>query len=365
MESMVNHNKILKQAYKGKKVLLTGHTGFKGAWMLSLLHQLGANIKGYALAPKSSNDLYNLIDGDHLCNSIIADLRDTQRLENEIEEFQPDFIFHFAAQPLVRESYRNPKDTYEVNVIGTLNILEALKKVNQKCSVVMITTDKVYYNHEWEFAYRENDTLGGKDPYSASKACSELVIQSYQHAFFPKEGFDQHKKAIAVARAGNIIGGGDWSEDRLIPDFIRAVYADKAITIRYPNAVRPWQHVLDPLLGYLQLGQKLDENPLNFSEPFNFGPTINDCVSVEKIITKMIDSWGEGKMEKDKNIQHMKESNFLMLDTTKVSRDLGWNPKLSLEESIQKTVEWYAVLKDSPSEIKAFTQNQIKTYLEL
>ena len=363
MENMVKPFSTLYETYKDKKVFLTGHTGFKGAWMLGMLNQLGAKVKGYALAPKTPHDLYHLIDGDQLCDSIIADLRDASRLEKEMESFQPDYVFHLAAQPLVRESYKDPRETYEVNVIGTLNVLEALKKVNQKCSVVMITTDKVYFNHEWSFAYRENDELGGKDPYSASKACSELVIQSYQHAFFPVDQLHKHQKSIAVARAGNIIGGGDWSDNRLIPDFVRAVYVDASIKIRSPKAVRPWQHALDPINGYLKLGQALNSDPISFSTPFNFGPKTQDCVDVESVINQCISYWKKGTLEIVNEDKEMRESHFLMLDTAKVERELNWIPKLNLSQGLHKTIDWYASFQKDPQNIKKFTFEQIKTFL--
>jgi CDP-glucose 4,6-dehydratase len=363
MENMVKSSSTLFDTYQGKKVFLTGHTGFKGSWMLAMLNQLGATVKGYALPPKTPHDLYHLIDGDKLCDSVIADLRDFNRLETEIANFQPDFIFHFAAQPLVRESYKDPRETYEINVIGTINVLEALKKVTQKCSVVMVTTDKVYFNHEWSFAYRENDELGGKDPYSASKACSELVIQSYQHTIFPLSDLNQHQKGISVARAGNIIGGGDWSEDRLVPDFIRSVYVDSSIKIRSPRAVRPWQHVLDPLNGYLTLGQALNNDPFSFSTPFNFGPKIQDCVNVESVINQCISYWKKGTLEIVNEDKAMKESHFLMLDTSKVERELEWTPKLNLQQGLKKTIDWYATFQNNPKQIKAYTFEQIKTFL--
>lgn len=364
MESMAVNHKELVETYKGKKVFLTGHTGFKGAWMLGLLHHLGANVKGYALAPKTSKDLYHLIEGDLLCDSVINDIGNFEILEQEIEDFQPDFVFHFAAQPFVRESYRNPRETYEVNAIGTLNVLEALKKVTKKCSVIMITTDKVYFNHEWPFAYRENDELGGKDPYSASKACAELIIQSYRHSFFPKDKYHKHNKAIAVARAGNIIGGGDWSYERLIPDFVRSVLEDKSIHIRFPEAIRPWQHVLDPLQGYLELGRALCQDPNLYASPFNFGPKIQDCINVETVINRCIDFWQKGSMVVSSKQNNMKESGLLMLDTSKTEVTLGWKPKLSLTQGLEQTIDWYKFHQKSPQKIKEFTFEQIKTFLK-
>ena len=363
MENMVKMKSSLFDAYFGKKVFLTGHTGFKGAWLLGILNQLGAIVKGYANPPETPNDLYNLIEGNKLCDSVIADLRDYNRLEKEMESFQPDYVFHLAAQALVRESYKNPRETYEVNVIGTLNLLEALKKVDQKCNVVMITTDKVYFNHEWSFAYRENDQLGGQDPYSSSKACSEFVIQSYQHAFFPVNKFNNHQKAISVARAGNIIGGGDWSNDRLIPDLIRAVYTDTPIKVRSPKAVRPWQYVLDPLNGYLKLGQALNNDPISFSTPFNFGPKIHDCISVESVINQCISYCKKATVEIVDKDRDFKESHFLTLDTAKVERELKWTPKLTLSQGLQKTIDWYAAFQGNPTQIKKFTIEQINKFL--
>ena len=222
MEDMVNFRQ-LQRTYLGKKVFLTGHTGFKGAWLLKTLSLLGATVKGYALAPQTENDLYHLIDGDKLCESIIADVRDKQRLAQELISFEPDFVFHLAAQPLVRLSYQIPVETFEVNAIGTANLLDAVKSISKKCSAVLITTDKVYHNNEWEYPYRENDRLGGYDPYSASKACAELLIDSYRNSFFNTNDYNKHLKGIAVARAGNVIGGGDWSKDRLVPDIVRSL----------------------------------------------------------------------------------------------------------------------------------------------
>ncbi|MFZ9847685.1 MAG: CDP-glucose 4,6-dehydratase, partial [Flavobacteriales bacterium] len=234
--------KNLKKTYQGKKVFVTGHTGFKGSWMLYILHLAGAKIKGYALAPERKNDLFNIIDGKQICESIIADIRDTKTLKKEINSFQPDFIFHLAAQPLVRLSYEKPLETLEVNALGTANLLEAVKDLKKACTVVLITTDKVYENKEWIYPYRENDRLGGHDPYSMSKACAELVISSFRNSYFPLSKIKEHKKGIASARAGNVIGGGDWSTDRLIPDIAKALSNKKDIHIRNPLAMRPWQH---------------------------------------------------------------------------------------------------------------------------
>ncbi|RXM48194.1 CDP-glucose 4,6-dehydratase [Flavobacterium sp. YO12] len=352
----------LENTYKGKKVFLTGHTGFKGAWMLKTLVMLGADVKGYSLEPKTRQDLFYLIDGNDLCNSVIADLRDKKRLETEILDFQPDYIFHLAAQPLVRLSYEIPSETFEVNVIGTANLLDAVKLLNIKCNIVLITTDKVYYNNEWLYPYRENDRLGGYDPYSASKACAELVIDSYRNSFFNNKTYSSHKKALAVARAGNVIGGGDWSKDRLIPDIVRALSIDKPVNIRNPKSVRPWQHVLEPIAGYLLLGSNLNENPLIFNEAYNFGPQISDTLLVEEMLKLAIQSWGKGSfnVEIDENQHH--EAGLLKLDISRAINELKWNPKMDAEEAVSLTMNWYKEYINNINNIKEITSNQILNF---
>jgi CDP-glucose 4,6-dehydratase len=250
MENMVVERSSLSEFFRDKKVFISGHTGFKGAWLTVLLKQLGALIKGYALAPENENDVYNVIWNDNIGESVIADIRDKERLKEEINIFQPDFIFHLAAQPLVRESYKKPAETFEVNVVGTANLLEGVINLKKKCTVVVITTDKVYRNKEVDILYAEDDILGGYDPYSASKACTELVVNSFRDSFFNVGQYTSHQKAIVTARAGNVIGGGDWNQDRLLPDIVRALESGIEIKIRNPNSIRPWQHVLEPLTGY-------------------------------------------------------------------------------------------------------------------
>jgi CDP-glucose 4,6-dehydratase len=361
MEDMVNFSQ-LESAYKGKKVFLTGHTGFKGAWMLKTLSLLGAEIKGYALLPKTPKDLFYLIQGETLCTSIIADLRDKKRLESEIKAFQPDFIFHLAAQPLVLLSYEIPAETFEVNVIGTANVLDAVKQLKKKCSVVLITTDKVYHNNEWPYPYRENDRLGGYDPYSASKACAELLIDSYRNSFFNINNYEKHLKGIAVARAGNVIGGGDWSKDRLIPDIVRSLMVNKPVIIRYPNAIRPWQHVLEPVIGYLSLGMNLEEKPSLFSQAYNFGPTPEDTLSVEELLQLAITSWGSGeyKIEREANQPH--EAGLLKLDISKIKGEMNWVPTMNAKLAIMLTIEWYKSIVDN--EIDDITTAQILNFFK-
>lgn len=355
--------KELSNIYKGKKVFLTGHTGFKGAWLLKILSILQCEVKGYALEPPKKNDLYNLISGDSLCDSIISDLRNKESLESEILSFEPDFIFHFAAQPLVRHSYEYPLETFEVNVNGTANLLNAVRKLTQKCTIILITTDKVYFNNEWLYPYRENDRLGGYDPYSASKACCELVIDSFRNSFFHQNKYDQHKKGIAVARAGNVIGGGDWSRDRLVPDIINALNEDKEVILRNPKSVRPWQYVLEPLIGYLLLGAKLFDDPIRFSTAFNFGPNSNDFLTVETMVEKAIKIYGNGRYKIENQINQPHEAGLLKLDISKANEELQWLPKYNSDEAIKNTINWYKIHKEDITKIDEFTEMQIRAYL--
>lgn len=359
---MVNFQQ-LENTYKGKKVFLTGHTGFKGSWLLKTLSLLGAEVKGYSLAPQTSNDLFHIIEGEKLCQSVIADLRDKTKLELEIVEFQPDFIFHLAAQPLVRLSYDIPAETFEVNVMGTANVLDAIRLLNKKCSVVIITTDKVYHNNEWEYPYRENDRLGGYDPYSASKACSELLIDSYRNSFFNSKEYNKHLKGIAVARAGNVIGGGDWSKDRLIPDIVRSLMANKPVVIRNPNAVRPWQHVLEPVVGYLSLGMYLEKKPIDFAQAYNFGPQSEDALSVEEMVKAAIESWGFGEYQIEHEANQPHEAGLLKLDISKVKSELNWMPKMNAKETVKFTLDWYKNFKVDNYIVNDFTNYQISSFL--
>jgi CDP-glucose 4,6-dehydratase len=331
----------LKNTYSGKRVFVTGHTGFKGSWLIKILHDVGAIVKGYALTPDTETNLYSEIHGDTLCESIIADLRDRELLKKAIIDFQPDYVFHLAAQPLVRLSYEIPSETFEVNTIGTANLLDAIRLLDKKCNVVLITTDKVYHNHEWEYPYRENDMLGGYDPYSASKACCELVIDSYRNSFFNVEKYDQHKKAIAVGRAGNVIGGGDWSKDRLIPDIVRALIENQVIVVRNPKSIRPWQHVIEPLFGYLELGEKLNINPVKYSQAYNFGPNTSDTLSVEEMVIRSINSWKSGiyKIEVNRNSPH--EAGLLKLDISKAVKELNWMPILNAQTAVERSINLY------------------------
>ncbi|MFL9484988.1 CDP-glucose 4,6-dehydratase [Chitinophagaceae bacterium LWZ2-11] len=354
----------LRNTYKGKKVFITGHTGFKGAWLLKILSLLNADVKGYALAPYTKDDIYCLINGDDLCNSVIGDLRDKDKLIKEVLDFQPDFVFHLAAQPLVRLSYDIPAETFEVNAIGTANVLDAVRKLEKKCNVVLITTDKVYHNNEWLYPYRENDRLGGYDPYSASKACAELVIDSYRNSFFNLNEYDTHKKTVAVTRAGNVIGGGDWSKDRLLPDIARALGKREAVIVRNPSSVRPWQHVIEPVTGYLLLGEKLDQQPQRFGQAYNFGPYSDDTLTVEEMVNIAIEKWGEGKYEVVANSKQPHEAGLLKLDISKAEAEIGWAPKLKAKDAVSMTVDWYKSFFANRNIINVITEDQIMSFLK-
>lgn len=321
---------------------MTGHTGFKGSWMSVWLEMLGAHVKGYALKPEEPS-LYKHIR-PHLQkhSSVIADIRDKKRVKKEIVKFQPDFIFHMAAQSLVLESYETPLETFEANALGTANVLDAVRALKKKCMVVIITTDKVYKNPEAGIPFKEEDSLGGHDPYSASKAVAEIISESYRLSFFPPQQFKDHKKSISTARAGNVIGGGDYAKNRLIPDIFRALKKGKTVEVRNPAAVRPWQHVLEPLSGYLALGAAMDQQPTHFSAAFNFGPQAGDNFSVENVVKTAIASWGKGKYKiiKQKNPPH--EAGILRLNIKKASSELNWSSVWNANNAISKTIQWYS-----------------------
>jgi len=332
----------LINTYSGKRVFVTGHTGFKGSWLIKILSDLGAKIKGYALAPENETNLYSEINGDSLCESVISDLRDREAL--------------------VRLSYVIPSETFEVNAIGTANLLDAIRLLNKKCNIVLITTDKIYHNNEWDHPYKETDRLGGYDPYSASKACCELVIDSYKNSFFNANKYDQHQKAIAVGRAGNVIGGGDWSIDRLIPDIVKALNANKEVVIRNPKAVRPWQHVIEPLFGYLELGMKLNLDPIKYAQAYNFGPNTNDALSVEEMVIKSISCWGSGIYNIDVNSNNPHEAGLLKLDINKALKDLNWRPILNAHTTVERTINWYKDYYNKSTAVNKLMELDIEYY---
>jgi CDP-glucose 4,6-dehydratase len=353
----------LRKTYQGKKVFVTGHTGFKGSWLIKILNLLGAEIMGYSLEPQTPDDLYHLLNGDTFCTSVIADLRDRNQLIKEVLNFQPDFIFHLAAQPLVRLSYEIPSETFEVNAIGTANVLDAIRKLDKKCQVILITTDKVYHNNEWEYPYRENDRLGGYDPYSASKACAELVIDSYRNSFFNGKDYFKHQKAIVSARAGNVIGGGDWAKDRLLPDIAKGLGNNETILVRNPASVRPWQHVLEPLIGYLLLGAKLEEAPEAISQAYNFGPYPTDVLSVEAMVKLAIKCWGIGHYEKPELSNQPHEAGLLKLDISKATTELNWKPIICASEAVELTINWYKAFYENKESVIKLTEEQILKFV--
>ncbi len=351
------------KSFKGKKVLVTGHTGFKGTWLSLWLVELGAQVVGYSLEPNSNPSLFKSIGLERDIKHYIGDIRNFEKLNKVIQDEKPEIIFHLAAQALVRESYKNPLLTYETNVMGTVNLLEAVRHCDSVRTVINVTTDKCYENKEWVYGYREIDPLGGYDPYSSSKAASELITASYRNAYFnPNDYGTKHHVALASARAGNVIGGGDWAEDRLIPDAIKALKLNQEINIRNPHATRPWQHVLEPISGYLSLASKLEEDPKAFSEAWNFGPRETAAISVEEVVSKILKLWGRGKYSVDAG-EHPHETSYLKLDLSKTSQRLKFKPVLEIDEALQLTVQWYKnfyeVKTTSPRE---FTINQIREY---
>lgn len=349
----------LQSFFKGKKVFLTGHTGFKGAWLLKVLHDWGAQVKGFSLEPEHSYDLYPRIQGDTLCNSIIHDLRDAERLIREMLIFQPDVVFHLAAQPLVLRGYAEPLYTFQVNTEGTATVLEAIRLLENPCVAVMITTDKVYENNDGGTIFTENDRLGGHDPYSASKAACEIIISSYRQSFLNEH--HQPRKAIAAVRAGNVIGGGDFADNRIIPDIIRAVMQEQTVSLRNPKAIRPWQHVLDPVAAYLMLAVRLAEDPITFGTAYNIGPDANTPMTVEDLTQHIIQRVGRGDYTINQNASQQHEAATLQLSTEKIERELGWTPRLNTKEAIDWTVDWY--MDQRPEAVRC--EEQIQRYFNL
>jgi CDP-glucose 4,6-dehydratase len=347
--------------WSGRKVFVTGHTGFKGSWLSLWLQQLGANLTGFALAPPTNPSLFEVAQVVQGMTSIIGDIRDGQALSRAMKEARPDVVIHMAAQPLVRYSYANPVETYSTNVMGTVHLLEAVRAVDTVRSVVVVTSDKCYENQEWVWGYRENEPMGGYDPYSNSKGCSELVVSAYRSSYFNPTDYETHGVALASARAGNVIGGGDWAEDRLIPDMLRAIEAGRPVVIRSPHAIRPWQHVLEPLMGYLLLAEKLGGQGPEFSEGWNFGANDDDAKPVEWIVNKMTAQWGDGATWQLDGHQHLHEAHYLKLDCSKAKSRLGWQPRWNIEEAIHQIITWYrSYLSDE--NMREFTLKQIRKY---
>ena len=343
MESMVigGRMKNFNNVYKGKRVLVTGHTGFKGSWLSIWLKELGAEVIGYSLEPYTEKDNFVL---SHLSEKIVdirGDIRDRKHLREVFDKYKPEIVFHLAAQPLVRLSYDIPVETYETNLMGTINIMEEIRNCENTKIGIMITTDKCYENKEQIWGYRENEAFGGYDPYSSSKGACEIAIQSWRNSFFNPKDYEKHGKSIASVRAGNVIGGGDWAKDRIVPDCIRALEEEKDIEIRSPKSIRPWEHVLEPLSGYLLLGQRMMEDPIKYCEGWNFGPNLDAIVNVWEVAEKIVKNYGKGNLKDISDPNALYEAKLLLLDITKSRFELGWKPTLTIGESIELTTEWY------------------------
>ena len=344
--------------YKGKTVLVTGHTGFKGSWLVYWLSQMGANVIGYSLdAPTEPNHITLL---DLNITSVIGDIRDSNKLNSTFEEYKPDIVFHLAAQALVRFSYENPIETYETNVMGTLKVFEACRKVNVK-AIVNITSDKAYENKEWIWGYRENDPMGGYDPYSSSKGCADLLANSYRNSYFNLNEYKQtHNTLLASCRAGNVIGGGDWAQDRLMTDIMLSVAQGQKVSIRNPHATRPWQHVLEPLSGYLNIGQKLLEEKVKFADAWNFGPADEGSISVEEVVKHVKQHWNKIDYEVNQDINEPHEANLLKLDCSKAHTVLKWKNVWESNTTFKKTVNWY---KSYYEENNILTFDDLESYI--
>lgn len=348
--------------FKGKKVLVTGHTGFKGSWLSIWLNELGAEVVGVGLDPYSDRDNYVLSGiGKKIKADIRADIRDGERMKEIFSEYKPEIVFHLAAQPLVRLSYDIPVETYQTNVMGTINVLEAIRSTDSVKVGVMITTDKCYENKEQIWGYRENEPMGGYDPYSSSKGAAEIAISSWRRSFFNPKDYDRHGKSIASVRAGNVIGGGDWALARIIPDCIRALEAGKPIDIRSPKAIRPWQHVLEPLSGYMLLAKKMWESPTEYCEGWNFGPRAESISTVWEVASKVIDNYGSGELRDLSDPYALHEAKLLMLDISKAKFRLGWEPRMNMDQTVALTVDWYKrVYNEDTYDV---CLNQIEKYL--
>jgi CDP-glucose 4,6-dehydratase len=359
---MVHSYSILKDFYNQRKVLITGHTGFKGSWLSMWFALLGAKVTGYALEPETKPNLFSIARvKDLLAHHEIADLRDQGTLSRVLEATAPEIVFHMAAQPLVRRSYNMPIETFSVNALGTAILLESIRSVQSVRVVVIITTDKVYENQEWVYPYRETDRLGGRDPYSTSKACAELITTCYRRSFFSSAS--SHAPRVASARAGNVVGGGDWSEDRLFPDIVRAWQSSQPMVVRHPNAVRPWQHVLEPLAGYLQLSAKLWDDP-TLAGAWNFGPNLHEIATVREVTKLARGAYEKGEVLWGDENQGPHEANWLALDNSKTRHRIGVAPLWDLKETVRRTMSWYRQLSEG-QDARSLCEADIKDYSEL
>ena len=356
---------VNRDFWKGKRVFVTGHTGFKGSWLSLWLHSLGAEVTGYSLAPPTDPSLFALADLAKRIRSIEGDIRDFQSLLGSMNQCRPEVVIHMAAQAIVRKSYKDPLETYSTNVMGTVNLLEAIRRTGGVKVAVNVTSDKCYENKEWLWGYRETDPMGGFDPYASSKGCAELITAAYRRSFFNPSEIEKHGVGVASVRAGNVIGGGDWAVDRLIPDIMTSFLNGKPVLIRSPKAIRPWQHVLDPLSGYLLLVEKLYKQRPEFADAWNFGPLDDDSKPVSWIVEHIAALWGNGaRFEIDQN-DNPHEATYLKLDCTKAKNLLGWKPRLDIHQALDWTVSWYKQYKDNPYSVYDFTLYQIHQYEKL
>jgi CDP-glucose 4,6-dehydratase len=347
------------EIYRGKRVLLTGHTGFKGAWLSVWLRSLGAEVVGYALAPPTTPNMFDAVGVDRLVDDQRGDIRDVARVRRLIEEFNPEIVFHLAAQAIVRASYHDPVDTFATNVVGTASVLDACRHAPHLRAIIVVTSDKCYENQDWAWGYRETDRLGGFDPYSSSKACAELVSEAFRRSYFQDT---THDVGVATARAGNVIGGGDWAMNRLVPDLARAALAGEPAVIRNPTAVRPWQHVLEPLAGYLTLARHLLVDARRYSGGWNFGPSAATVQSVETVIEKLSHLWGHKLRWSVDPISNPHEAARLTLDSSKAAADMNWRPHLSLDDTLRLAVEWYDGFGGRNADMHQITESQIASY---
>lgn len=351
-----------KAFWSGKRVFLTGHTGFKGSWMLHWLDMLGCVTRGYSLPPDTRPSMFELTGAAELCDHVPGDIRDASALREALVAFRPDIVIHAAAQPLVRRSYQDPVETFSSNVMGTINLLEACRTSESVGSVVVVTTDKCYSNAEWPFAYRENDPLGGKDPYSASKACAEIVTHAWRESYFSSVSPLSRQVRVASARAGNVFGGGDYSEDRLLPDAVRAFTGNEPLVVRSPEAVRPWQHCLEPIAGYLRLARACYEGGAEYAQGYNFGPSADQLMTVGDLATAFAERWGEGAdWQHQPGEAHLREAKLLLLDSGLAQRSLGWRQMGDVFAGLDATAVWYQAAADraSPAELSKLTRAQI------
>jgi CDP-glucose 4,6-dehydratase len=352
---------VNRSFWAGKKVFVTGHTGFKGSWLSLWLQELGAEVTGYALAPATKPSMFYVARVAARMRSVEGDVRDLRGLWGAMSEAAPELVIHMAAQPLVRRSYVDPIETYSTNVMGTVNVLEAIRRTPSVRAVVNVTSDKCYENREWVWGYRENESMGGYDPYSSSKGCAELVTSAWRNSFFNPGEYDEHQVALASARAGNVIGGGDWAEDRLVPDILRALSEQRPVAIRNPNAVRPWQHVLEPLSGYLVLAQKLMERGVEYDGAWNFGPLDEDAKPVQWIVERFIQQWDSNAKWQLDGAEHPHEAHHLKLDCSKARARLDWQPKWNLSRAIEAIAKWQRAYLDR-QDMREVTLAQIRQF---